>query len=325
MRFFVAVLTLLLGLTSAQAEIAGQNDPRFKAALAQWLEGDDDLAALTALSELAKADNRAAQVFLGRLDFMRHTHSHITGSLGRKKRNALLRAQGGLSGTTWLKIASANTPLAAELLKANKVRERLNALGPLLQFNENATAFRVLTETAYDVHGEDIPQMLKTLEDSSLPAHVHFFTAHFKTLYALENETIQMSEAIAFMNSKHSEQDAFMWTKYTWVDLVNGEITASEIDPYLVDNKAFIPLQKLCTESCGSDIPKCMRALNGTPVEGLLWLTISSPTETILSTVDYRQSRRVVPDLKRLLRATIFHPDWLKRYDQCAYQAVFAE
>jgi len=152
-----------------------------------------------------------------------------------------------------------------------------------------------------------------------------FFTAHFETLYALENQTIQMSEAIAFFNSKHSERDAFIWTIYTWVDLVNGEIAASEIDPFLVDNTAFIPLQKLCTESCGSDIPKCMRALNGTPVEGLLWLTLSSPTETILSTVDYRQSRRVVPDLKRLLRATIFHPDWLKRYDQCAYQAVFAE
>jgi len=115
MRILIATLALLFGLTTANAQIAGQNDPQFKAALELWLEGED-LAALTALSELAKADNRAAQVFLGRVDFMRHTHSHITDSLGRKKRNALIRAQGGLSGTTWLKIASADSPLAAELL-----------------------------------------------------------------------------------------------------------------------------------------------------------------------------------------------------------------
>ena len=56
------------GPTAARAaELRGQDDPRFRAALALWL-ADDDETALPELAALAAEGNRAAQVMLAQID-----------------------------------------------------------------------------------------------------------------------------------------------------------------------------------------------------------------------------------------------------------------
>lgn len=330
MRILIATLALLFGLSSANAQIAGQNDPQFKAALELWLEGNDDLAALTALSDLAKADNRAAQVFLGRVDLMRHTHSHVTDPIDRKAQNSLMRAGSGAFGKNWLRIAEADTPLGSAFRHANKVREELGAIVQLLEFQEYAAATAALTVSMGEISGDDFIRINKVLKHSSIPIHMRNYFHSTEDFWALGNGKLRETDpSIASLSkAERAKQDAFNWPVYSWFELDKGKITASDIDPYIVNNPVFAPLQNLCSDTCGGDVPKCMRALNGTPVEGIMWLNLSSPAETILPNDDYQSSARISGDLKRLLRTTNVQQDWfdlLKKYDQCAYQAVFAE
>ena len=98
----VFALGYLFNSGTALAQPVGHDDPAFQRAVKAWLD-DDDQTALPALATLAAEDNRAAQVLLGRIA-IRPMGPWLAG-LERKERNALLRAPGGLSGTSWLKVA----------------------------------------------------------------------------------------------------------------------------------------------------------------------------------------------------------------------------
>jgi hypothetical protein len=91
--------------------LRGQDDPRFRSALASWL-ADDDEAALPELAALAARDNRAAQVLLAQIDATPPLQGPWLARLTRRQRIALLRAPGGLSGRSWMQAAAADTPLA---------------------------------------------------------------------------------------------------------------------------------------------------------------------------------------------------------------------
>ena len=117
---FPALVALLFAcaLPAKAVEIPGQNSPAFQVVLQDWLDGKDRTA-LAQLAELARQDNRAAQIFLARLAEETHLHAHVTGSLPRAERIALLRQPGGLSGKSWLKAAQVDVPLAVALQQAS--------------------------------------------------------------------------------------------------------------------------------------------------------------------------------------------------------------
>ena len=108
---FVALLLMLGTGTTPAAELRGQDDPRFRAALELWL-ADDEETALPELAALAADGNRAAQVLLARIDVTTLIQGPWLVGLPRKERNALLRAPGGLSGRSWMQAAAEDTPLA---------------------------------------------------------------------------------------------------------------------------------------------------------------------------------------------------------------------
>jgi hypothetical protein len=104
-------LGVLLPPASAD-EIAGQADPRFQRALAEWLD-DDDENSLPAFAALAAEDSRAAQVMLGLIEVTTILHGPWLAQRPRAERRALMRQPGGLSGRSWMTAAAADTPLAA--------------------------------------------------------------------------------------------------------------------------------------------------------------------------------------------------------------------
>ncbi len=119
-RFCAVLLIVTMGLrplwAQAAAEaIAGQDDPAFQAAVADWL-GDEEALALPVLAGLAEGDNRAAQVLLGMIDKGVSLQGPYLSGLTRDARVALMRAPGGISGTNWLRAATA-VPLAALWLR----------------------------------------------------------------------------------------------------------------------------------------------------------------------------------------------------------------
>jgi len=115
--------------------ITGADAPAFSEALALWLDDNEDTG-LQALSALAVADNRAAQILLGLIDKTPPLQGPWLASLPRAERIALMRAPGGLSGRNWL-AAAADQPLAANWLALLSVDAGLPVV---LRFSEMGEA-----------------------------------------------------------------------------------------------------------------------------------------------------------------------------------------
>lgn len=111
-----AVLLVMLLLRPVWAQdIPGQADPGFHVALTAWL-ADDEAAALPELARLAQGGNRAAQVLLAMIDKGPGLQGPWLSALPRDARVALLRAPGGISGTSWMRLA-AEVPVAGLWLR----------------------------------------------------------------------------------------------------------------------------------------------------------------------------------------------------------------
>lgn len=334
MRIFLASLALLIGLTTANAQIAGQNDPQFKAALAQWLDGKD-LAALTMLSDLAMADNRAAQVFLGRVSEATHTHSHVTGQMERKARIALMRQVGGLSGKSWLKAASEDVPLAVALMQVKTTWKSSGAISALLDFGEVTATLQPLSQL---LSNGNLVEAKELLAHPSLPDHAILLRASIaRTIYYGGKYASGFSGTTKFikaLNWKLSAEEAnnilFMWEGFHRDDVEVGQpirIIPDAFPKGMIDSPFYTPLKTLCSERCVNDIPDCMRAImihqnRGTPI----WITLASPVETLVSTREYYKTTRVVEDLLRLIRRPSQDaPGYYKALDQCSYEIMYKE
>ena len=99
LRIFFIVCSIFLS-TAASATISDdRNTPEFSEALASWLDGDD-ASALQAFATLSRAGNTAAQTFLAQIEVRSWLHAHVTGSLTRQERIALLRNPSSKFGTS---------------------------------------------------------------------------------------------------------------------------------------------------------------------------------------------------------------------------------
>jgi len=120
-RIWRQVLTALVLLVAIPAlhpvaaqEISGAGLPEFRAALSQWLKGDEETA-LASLRDLAHEHNLAAQTLLAIIDKSGSLQGPYLYSLPRTERIALLRAEGGISGQNWIHTAAKDVPLAQSL------------------------------------------------------------------------------------------------------------------------------------------------------------------------------------------------------------------
>lgn len=114
----LAVAAVLL---PAAAEVPGQRVPALADAIATWLD-DDEATALAELSRLAAGGNAAAQMLLGLIDKTPPLQGPWLARLPRAERLALMRAPGGMSGTSWMQAAAAAEPSAGLWLQLWDVR-----------------------------------------------------------------------------------------------------------------------------------------------------------------------------------------------------------
>lgn len=92
--------------------VSGQDAPEFLSARDAWL-ADDEAAALPALAQLAGAGNTAAQMLLALIDKSPALQGPWLSGQSRQVRMALMRAPGGLSGVSWMRLAAETDPRAA--------------------------------------------------------------------------------------------------------------------------------------------------------------------------------------------------------------------
>ncbi len=89
----------------------------FLDAVFRWLEGDDTLS-LPTLADLANADNRAAQIFLGAIHERGMATSPWVAALSADQRDRIFRRMDTAYGTPWLQVAASAGDRMAFLLGA---------------------------------------------------------------------------------------------------------------------------------------------------------------------------------------------------------------
>lgn len=316
MKFIYACLfafAFLAPLHSAMAQPTGHDAPAFKQAVKAWL-ADDDQTALPALAKLAREDNRAAQVLLGRIA-TRPMGPWLAG-LKRKERVSLLRAPGGLSGTSWLKVAAeAGDPLAQLFLDAVDPRAGADIVRVLVEANELAAAF-ILTDNLRNRTGSTPQAMLLALwREGRFPAT---YAGSFigKALSEDTLTTAELTELIKTAEFPFNEiiangVKANAKGRLAWVEMIKEWYAAeSAKDQHRWKNASFatrkyaastplhmLPARHQCDAICGSGTPNAKMCFlladrTGSTKE------LVSPAEALVSQSDFAASKRAL----RLLR-----------------------
>lgn len=138
MKFIFAVLITIAGGVAPltlSAQPTGFDSPIFKQAAQAWLD-DDDQTALPALAKLARANNHAAQVLLGRIAV--RPQGPWLSALSQDQRDALLKAPGrDTAWQSWLHVASrAGSQHARILAEASANRFSFDAMARLARSGE---------------------------------------------------------------------------------------------------------------------------------------------------------------------------------------------
>lgn len=115
--FLIAIVVFFLSLP-AIAAVDGEDAPDFQIAKQAWLDGQDDVAALKLLGDLARQENLAAQLLLGLIRRGNGTQPDVD-HLNSKERRALFNRMDRRFGTPWLRIAAKRHPLAKALTQRN--------------------------------------------------------------------------------------------------------------------------------------------------------------------------------------------------------------
>lgn len=293
------------------ASVTGSESPEFQSALQTWLEGND-LEALQSLASLARADNRAAQVFLGQVAGKPWLHAHVTDALDRKERIELLRNPEGLSGKSWLASAAADTPLAQDFLDANRpYRDPANAKALLAQ-GELDAALPLIVRAS--MAGDSVGALELALSDRALPYSSGFVREVMRELPRLVDSDLILSDPR--MPEIQSRIDQLPVTdpagELLWG---NGEqmgrprkLTFSQADlrtigDMLMEVPELQPLIRIVQRHCPQETSEALVTLQIASYAPLTHITFS-PVNTILPTAEYRQSARFEPDMLRRIRSS---------------------
>lgn len=109
----VVVIGAVCALGSPKA--TAQNSSGFDTAVESWLQGQEE-PAIRALADLASKGDTKAQILLALIDTTLAYQGPWVRSLPRSERLKLLRAEGGISGQSWMKIAAQSSDLAQHWL-----------------------------------------------------------------------------------------------------------------------------------------------------------------------------------------------------------------
>lgn len=325
----VLLLAFLAG--PLRAEIAGEEDPAFGAALEQWLAGED-AEALAGFAALARGGNAAAQVFLGQIEPAAYLHSQVTGGLQRKERIALLRQEGGLSGRSWLQAAAETTPLARALLDSREASARGGAVAPLRAAGEVRALLPVLSGEA---NRGEIGTVAEALLDPMLrPYSGYVAQIAVQTLRygpasgerPSPEVALDLRDRVEFASDKVGEGDRMLY-------FFRPEELAGEV-PGGIDDTARIvaavpvlaPLRAVCERLCPESSARCTMALAhaGAP-SGNSAMALLSPVESLLTSERYRRAPRFADDLLRQAKATSLPEGLLLRIDACIAAYVAGE
>lgn len=289
-------LCLAAPLSAPAQPIPGSDAPAFQSATQAWLAGDDDLSALQAFAELANADNRAAQIFLGRLGTRPYLTNHVTDPMARADRIALLRRPGGLSGGNWMDVAAMDVPLAQAFLDNALPDARLGSIGPLLNAGEIAAATTSL------------PGLLAYGPDESLGVLDHLFVMPDEARILLAStlglqvpwrDGTLMSSADPLLDRDPPEL-ALIWRPILPSQYLEDPALQALALAHSINIASYRPLRDYCALHCADEIAACAAAGAAFLGLGAGPYPFASPSEALIPTEQYWASPRIAADTQRL-------------------------
>ena len=283
MRILLVALLFLFGAgTTRAAELRGQDDPRFQAALALWL-ADDEETALPELAALAAGGNRAAQVLLARIDVTLSLQGPWLVGLPRAERNALLRAPGGLSGRGWMQSAAEDTPLAQLWL---------------VQPTPAATAETALAFAAMGEHqaARETLWLLSARNDRGFAAMADAPNYPPDVRYLIWREWMgdpaTRARAEAEITALHPGDPQLAYFDFRPID-------PDAFDDWLAGAPLAAPLRAPCEAACTDSVRSCTRAAYRLFSPGAVFisghnnlLTLGSPSESLIAPQPWNASPR---------------------------------
>ncbi|MGB0506785.1 MAG: hypothetical protein ACPGGK_11385 [Pikeienuella sp.] len=347
MRILFALVLLLTPLF-ATAQPADHDDPRLQTAIQAWL-ADDDQTALPALAKLAAEGNTSAQILLGRLT--NRPMSRWLADMNRKDRNKLLRAPGGLSGKSWLKVAAeGGSNLASAFVESDNPRAGEADIIALAEAGELSAA-NYLLERVRGMTGDFLGWGVVVTNAENQGAI--YFPAH-----AVMNKEILTTKGTYRLKSAINQLDpdftpSALYSVHKHYDLKDEPklLTADELQKLLsrdrlmkqqprmsitligtdgknapatpLSNRATYSLIKLCTSECSGEIRACVET--GVKIAGgeRALARLSSPIETLIPVDAYANSPRAIADLRRWVRtSTTYHPTRFRPTLSC-FDAAF--
>ncbi|KPQ08105.1 MAG: hypothetical protein HLUCCA12_03245 [Rhodobacteraceae bacterium HLUCCA12] len=279
---FGLLFLLMAGLTPVPAvasDVPGANDPAFVEALEHWLD-DDEEAAIRALSERARADNRAAQILLGLIDKSPALQGPWLAHLPRDDRIALLRAPGGMSGRRWLN-AAADHPLAENWLALLSVEAGLSVVEEFRDMGEDRAAREALVALAAREHAD-----LRSAAPEALDPELLYL--------AWRNAGDERrSELLSHVPEAHPQRA-----------MMGEGQDESALQDWLENAPAAAPLRVLCTARCGATRDTCLSGAYDALSSHNALLIMGSPAESLVSQEAFLESPRgQAAVLRRILQS----------------------
>lgn len=280
MRILLVSISFLLifGAGGLRADdLPGQDDPRFQSALALWLD-DDEATALPELAALAAGGNRAAQVLLAQIDLMSWLQGPWVAKLPRADRIALLRAPGGLSGRSWMRVAAEDTPLAQLWLVAatpEATAETALAFAAMGEYRAARTTLMALSHREYR-------NFAAMADDPNYPPDMRYLIWH-----QWAQDPAGRARAEAEITALHPGDPQPVHFDFRAID-------PDAFDDWLANASLAAPLRASCAAACPASLRSCARAAfqllssySGSDVvtsgHGGLLVTLGSPSETLIA------------------------------------------
>ncbi len=312
----------------------------FEEAVEAWL-ADDDEASLPVLAQLASDGNGDAQLLLGRIADRPGAYSPYMASLDRKKRNALLKAPGGLSGKSWLGVIAGENDIASAHVKAKDVKNGTPGIAELILLGEIGPSVEYMSRQINQGNNQDILQ-LSRIGSSTNGAQFFEWLAAFNAAILGEpvasptaRNTIEEFDAELARYDLRALTVLSMFDDYLSAvakrrfavargvadelrtgfnfDLINDptktlSLTAAAV--VLMNSEHTKPLVSLCKQECPASVAACVTTLFGAVGGYLGLLSLQTPVEKYIPSQRYFESRRHQADLLRVAYNTLEEKGW---------------
>lgn len=267
-----AMLALVcpLAVIAGAPDLPGQAAPAFHAAVQSWLD-DDEAAALPALAALAQAGNPSAQLLLAVIDKTPPLQGPWLSKRDRASRIALMRAPGGMSGTSWIDASAQSVPVAGLMRAMWRVDTAPHVALDLARAGEARAAREALVAMA----ARERRGLGALLDDPDYPSAMRWLG--WREL----DDPASMSAAVDVLHPGDPQRQ-----------LMGRMIAPEDRADWLLGAPEATPIATFCRTACADTMRACALALDTAlgSVQGLL--TFGSPSATLIPEDAFAASAR---------------------------------